>query len=68
VTPKLLAAAASRPSPELQYLLDVLERRIRFYRSKTVSLVSVQGAIQTELTRRTAIYGLLTSIGPEVRP
>ena len=64
---KVLSAAANRPSSELQHLLDIVERRLGFYRSKTLALASVRGAIQTELARRAAIYGL-TSIRPEVHP
>jgi len=67
VNTKLFAAAAGRPSSELQRLLDIVQRRISFYRSKTLSLVCVRAALQTELARRGPIYGL-TSIGPEVRP
>ena len=61
---KLFAAAGSRSTPELHHLLDVIERRISPYRSKVLTLVSVQVAIETELARRAAIYGL-TSIGTE---
>jgi hypothetical protein len=49
---KLLAAAAKRPSSRLVRLLKGIERRIGFYQSKTLPLVALRGAIQTELARR----------------
>lgn len=53
---KLSRAAALRPTSELEQLLGVLERRIGFYRSKTLSLVAVRAAIQNELCLREAVY------------
>jgi hypothetical protein len=67
VSQKLLSATSNRPSSELRHLLDMVERRIGFYRSKMLALASVRGAIESELARRAAIHGLLSSIGPEVR-
>jgi hypothetical protein len=65
---KLLAAAAKRPTPELLHLLDMVERRIGFHRSRTLALASVRGAIESELARRAATHGLLSSIGLEGHP
>jgi hypothetical protein len=56
---KPLKAVALRPTSELKRHLEVLERRIDFDRAKTLSLLSVRAAIQTELARcSAALYGL----------
>ena len=61
---KPLKAVALRLTSELKRRLEVLERRIDFDRTRTLSLLSVRAAIQTELVRRTALY-VLASIGSE---
>jgi hypothetical protein len=61
---QLSKAVALRPTSELKWLLDVLERRIDFDRARTLPSLSVRAAIQTELVRRTALY-VLASTGSE---
>ena len=61
---QLSKAVALRPTSELKRRVEVLERRIDFDRARTLSLLSVRAAIQTELVRRTALY-VLASIGSE---
>ena len=55
---KPLKAVALRLTSELKRRLEVLERRIDFDRTRTLSLLSVRAVIQTELARRAALYGL----------
>lgn len=65
VCAKLLAAAATRPSSELEQLLDKIERHINFHRGRILSLSAAKGAVEAELARRACTYGL-QSIGAEV--
>src|SRR6516162_4414466 len=58
VNAKLSATMALRPTSELKRCLEVFERRVDFDRAKTLSLLSVRAAIQTELARRAALCEL----------
>jgi hypothetical protein len=51
---KLLSAALVRPSSELERIRSKIEKRINLYRRKILELAAACGAIETEITRRSA--------------
>ena len=56
INSELYKAAAQRPSDQLERLLDMVDARLDYHRSRALALVRIRGVLQTELERREFCY------------